>query len=268
MPLLGAYGLYVPADVAYLSAAAAAPGSYVVVGTGSWGTTLAVVLARIGHSVILLARTAEEAQHLADVGENERFLPGVALPPQLTVSADWKLAGTAAIVIVAVPSDTVGAALAGLDAYVAPGSVIVSASKGLASNDQRRLSEVIAARFANPVSVLSGPNLAREIARDLPSSTVVASHQAHAAAAVQRAFAGGMLRVYTSDDVVGVELAGALKNVIALAAGAADGLELGDNAKAALITRGLAEISRLGVALGAQARTFAGLAGVGDLVAT
>ena len=256
------------ADRAGPFAAEASGGPHVVVGTGSWGTTLAVVLARIGHPVVLLARTAEEAQQLAQAGENARFLPGVPFPRRLTVSADWKLAGTAALLIVAVPSDTVEAALAGLNGQLAPRSVIVSASKGLASNDQRRLSEVIGARFANSVAVLSGPNLAREIARDLPSSTVVASHQAHSAAAVQRAFAGGMMRVYTSEDVVGLELAGALKNVIALAAGAADGLELGDNAKAALITRGLAEISRLGVALGAQARTFAGLAGIGDLVAT
>ncbi|MDE3076768.1 MAG: NAD(P)-dependent glycerol-3-phosphate dehydrogenase [Chloroflexota bacterium] len=240
----------------------------VVVGTGSWGTTLAIVLARRQHAVTLLARTAEEAERLRYDGENRRFLPGVPFPASLTAGADPSVLAEARSVTIAVPSETLTAAVQLLAGRIGPTAVVVSASKGLVAESHRRLSEVIAAAVPNPVCVLSGPNLAREIARELPASTVIASDDPEAALAVQGILAGHTLRVYTSSDVVGVELGGALKNIIALAAGASDGLNLGDNAKAALMTRGLAEITRLGTALGAQARTFAGLAGLGDLVAT
>ncbi len=242
-----------------------------VFGSGSWGTTLAVLLARRGAPVTLLARGPDEEAELRLAGENRRFLPGVPFPPALTVSCDLAALAEAETLTLAVPSEALPAAVDVLQPHVSPSSIVVSGSKGLVQSGPaapRRLTEVLAAALPNPVCALSGPNLAREVARDLPSTTVVASASAAAAAAVQRLFTGGAFRVYTSSDVVGVELGGALKNVVALAAGAADGMQLGDNAKAALMTRGLAEISRLGVALGAQPLTFAGLAGLGDLVAT
>jgi glycerol-3-phosphate dehydrogenase (NAD(P)+) len=244
---------------------------HAVYGSGSWGTTLAIVLARTGAAVTLVARTADEADMLARAGGNERFVPGVQFPPSLAVSADARALADAETLTIAVPSESLAGGLLHLAPHVGRHTVVVSASKGLAeSSDSRpmRLSELVAQRLPNPVCALSGPNLAPEIARGLPATTVVASKHAGAAERVQRLFSGGAFRVYTSPDVVGVELGGALKNVVAVAAGVADGLNLGDNAKAALLTRGLAEISRLGRALGADPLTFAGLAGMGDLVAT
>jgi len=243
----------------------------VVYGTGSWGTTLALVLARQATPVTLLARSREEADALALAGENTRFLPGVPFPPALSVTSDAAVLAQAEMLISAVPSSSLPAAMDQLAPSLGASCVVVSGSKGLvetAAGAPRRPTEVISAVLPNPVCALSGPNLAREVARALPSTTVVASRDPAAAEAVQRLFTDRSFRVYTSEDVVGVELAGALKNVVALAAGAADGMQLGDNAKAALITRGLAEMSRLGRELGAEPLTFAGLAGLGDLVAT
>jgi glycerol-3-phosphate dehydrogenase (NAD(P)+) len=244
----------------------------VVFGTGSWGTTLALVLARQATPVTLLARDRQEADALALAGENTRFLPGFPFPPSLTVACDLRVLAGAEVVILAVPSSSLPEVMERLGPSLPPTSVLVSGSKGLVqAGDQvaaRRPTEVISAAVGNPVCALSGPNLAREVARALPSTTVVASRDRSAAEAVQRLFTDRSFRVYTSSDMVGVELAGALKNVVALAAGAADGMQLGDNAKAALITRGLAEMSRLGRELGAEPLTFAGLAGLGDLVAT
>src|SRR5581483_8653384 len=181
------------------------------------------------------------------------------------------------VLMLAVPSESMNRAIGWLAPRLTPKTVVVSGSKGLADVPDpageghprpRRMTEIIARYVSGQLCALSGPNLAKEVAGGLPATTVVASSDAGAAAAVQRLFAGPTFRVYTSTDVVGVELGGALKNVVALAAGVADGMHVGDNAKAALITRGLAEMSRLGQALGADARTFAGLAGLGDLVAT
>ncbi len=243
----------------------------VVFGSGSWGTTLAVLLARQQAPVSLLTRSREEAEALRLAGENRRFLPGVPFPEAMGVTHDLGVLGQAETLILAVPSESLPAAVDVLRPHLPEQSILVSASKGLvraAAGGPRRLTEVLTAAVANPVCALSGPNLAREIARGMPSGTVVASADPQAARMVQQLFASQVFRVYTSDDVVGVELGGALKNVVALAAGAADGMQLGDNAKAALMTRGLAEISRLGAALGADPLTFAGLAGLGDLVAT
>ena len=244
---------------------------HAVYGKGSWGTTLAIVLARQKHSVLLLSRTPDEAARLSLAGQNERFLPGVPFPPSLTVTADLGLLHDIRTIVLAVPSETVPAALDHLAGAVPTAAIVGSAGKGLiraGASGSRRLTEVIRGRLPNAVCALSGPNLAREIARGLPATTVVASEDQAAAEEVQLLFSDTSFRVYTSPDVVGVELAGALKNVVALAAGVSDGLQLGDNAKAALITRGLAEMSRLGQSLGAQPLTFAGLAGLGDLVAT
>jgi glycerol-3-phosphate dehydrogenase (NAD(P)+) len=241
-----------------------------VVGAGSWGTALAIHLARVGVAVRLWARDPGLAASLRARRENPRYLPGVALPDRVSVTADAgaALAG-GAIVLVAVPSHFVEAVLAGVGQHVAPGAVLVSATKGLEPRGGLRMSELLAARLpGRPVAVLSGPSFAREVAQGRPTALVIASAEEAIASDLQRRLAGPALRLYTNRDVVGVELGGAVKNVMAIATGLVDGLELGENARAALITRGLAEIVRLGTAAGAQPATFAGLAGLGDLVLT
>ncbi|MBI2303729.1 MAG: NAD(P)-dependent glycerol-3-phosphate dehydrogenase [Chloroflexi bacterium] len=242
-----------------------------VIGTTSWGTTLAVVLARNGVRVWLWARGEAEAKQLRETGENTRLLPGVPFPTLLTVtnSLEEALNGST-MVILAVPSQTMRENVGHLRGLLSPGSIILSATKGLEVNTAQRMSQVIA-EGSHPgvsIAVLSGPNLGREIARGLPAATVVAATDDPVAREVQRLFISPNLRVYTNSDVIGVELGGALKNIIAIGAGMCDGWGFGDNAKAALITRGLAEMTRLGVAAGANPLTFAGLAGMGDLVAT
>ncbi|GIV96450.1 MAG: glycerol-3-phosphate dehydrogenase [NAD(P)+] [Herpetosiphonaceae bacterium] len=248
-------------------------GRIAVVGTGSWGATLAIVLARHGRTVRLLARTPEEAEILLSEGENRRFLPGVPFPLQLTVTADPELAlHDASIVLVAVPAKTMRENIRALREFLPDHAVILSCAKGLEQGTLLRMSEVIAEELPEgcPVTpgALSGPNLAPEIAAGKPATTVVAAWSDEAAQCAQQVLSTPLLRVYTSSDLIGVELGGALKNIIALGAGIADGMGAGDNAKSAFITRGLAEIARLGSALGANPLTFAGLAGLGDLVAT
>jgi glycerol-3-phosphate dehydrogenase (NAD(P)+) len=243
-----------------------------VVGTGSWGITLAIHAARGGRAVTLLARTAAEAAALQAARESPR-LPGVPFPPGLQVSAapDAVLPATG-LVLMVVPAQTMRQNVRAIGEYLHPGTIVISASKGLEVGTTRRMSQVIAEELPRHdlacIGALSGPNLAREVASGKPSSSVVACPDEAGARVVQRALMAPHLRVYTSTDLVGVELGGALKNIIALGAGMADGLEVGDNAKAALMTRGLAEITRLGKAAGAQPLTFAGLAGLGDLIAT
>ena len=239
-----------------------------VLGAGAWGTALAVVLASKGVPVGLWARRKELAEAMLAARENRDYLPGVALPPYIQPTADAAEAlEGAAFAVVAVPSKALRGVLADLPAAPA----YVSATKGLVAEGGalRRVSEVIReVTGARRVAVLSGPNHAEEVARFLPAATVVASSDEGFAREVQAAFTTPWFRVYTSRDLVGVELGGALKNVIALAAGMVDGLRLGDNARAALITRGLREIVRFGVAQGAREQTFYGLSGVGDLIAT
>ena len=244
-----------------------------VVGTGSWGTTLAITLAGGGVDTTLLARTAEEAVALTSACENVRFLPGIALPPNLKVSGDPSsaLAGRE-IVLLVVPAQRMRENVRLLRGYLPKKALLVSATKGLEVGSCKRMSEVIAEELgsatAERVAALSGPNLAREVAAGLPTATVVAAADEQTAVRVQAGLHMQRVRVYTNVDLVGVELAGALKNIVALGAGICDGLGYGDNAKAAFLTRGLAEIARLGVAMGAHPLTFAGLAGVGDLIAT
>jgi glycerol-3-phosphate dehydrogenase (NAD(P)+) len=243
-----------------------------VVGTGAWGVTLAIHAAAGGTPVALLARTEAEAAHLRAAGVSPR-LPGRPFAPSLAITAHppEALDGTPVVLLV-VPAQTMRANIRALSAFLSPGATLVSASKGLEVGTALRMSQVIAEEApAIPVqhiAALSGPNLAREIAAGKPSSTVVACPDAAGARRVQAFLMAPQMRVYTHNDVVGVELGGALKNVVALGAGMCDGLEAGDNAKAALMTRGLAEIARLGKAAGAQPLTFAGLAGLGDLIAT
>ena len=241
-----------------------------ILGAGSWGTALAAHLGRHGSPVRLWARDAGLAADIARTAENARYLPGVRLPAAVWASAraDEVLAG-ARLVIVAVPSRFLGEVLGAVAPAVPPAAVLVSATKGIEGRRCLRMSELLAEQLpGRPVAVLSGPSFAREVAAGKPAALVVAAADERVAVDVRRDLAAPEFRLYTNRDVVGVEVGGALKNVVAIATGLSDSLDLGENARAALVTRGLAEIVRLGVAMGGSARTFAGLAGLGDLVLT
>lgn len=242
-----------------------------VVGAGGWGTTIACLVAR-REPVALLARSAAGAERLAADRENRAHLPGVAFPQGLVVSADPAEAlATAELVVMAVPSAHLRAVARLVGPALPAGVALLSLVKGLEPGTLLRMSEVIADATGVPprrIAVLSGPNLAPEVARGLPASAVVAAEDPALAREIVERIGTRRFRLYVNRDVVGVEIAGAFKNVIAIAAGAAEELGFGDNGKAALITRGLAELIRLGVAAGADPLTFAGLAGVGDIVAT
>jgi glycerol-3-phosphate dehydrogenase (NAD(P)+) len=243
-----------------------------VLGGGSWGTTFAKVLVDAGTDTVLWTRRAEVAEHINARHENAAYLPGVALPPGLRATHDHTAALAGAdVVAIAIPSQTLRANLAEWVPALPGGATLVSLMKGVKLGSTKRMSEVIgevAQRPADSIAVVSGPNLAREIAEEQPTATVVACPDLDRAALVQHACSAPYFRPYTNADVVGCELGGAVKNVIALACGIAVGLGFGDNSVASLITRGLAETARLGAALGADPLTFAGLAGLGDLVAT
>ncbi|WP_431836613.1 NAD(P)H-dependent glycerol-3-phosphate dehydrogenase [Cellulomonas sp. Y8] len=243
-----------------------------VLGAGAWGTTFAAVLADAGCDVTVWGRDAAVCEAIARDHRNERYLPGIDLPERVTGEADPAAAVAGAdVVAVAVPSQSARAVLTPLADALAPGAVAVSLMKGVELATDRRMSEVMGEALGLPaerLAVLSGPNLAAEIAARQPTATVVASADAGTAERVAAACASGYFRPYTNDDVVGVELCGAVKNVIALAVGISQGRGLGYNTMATVITRGLVEITRLGLALGAKAETFPGLAGMGDLMAT
>jgi len=243
-----------------------------VLGTGSWGTAFGKVLADAGTDVVLWARRPELVAAVRDLHENPDYLPGVALPGNVTATDDAVEAVTGAdFVVLAVPSQSLRDNLASVVSGLSQGVVLVSLMKGVELGTSKRMSEVItevADVAARQVAVVTGPNLAKEIAGCQPAATVVACSDVVAAERLQTACTTGYFRPYTNTDVVGCELGGAVKNVIALATGMAEGMGFGDNTKASLITRGLAETARLGVALGADPMTFAGLAGLGDLVAT
>jgi glycerol-3-phosphate dehydrogenase (NAD(P)+) len=245
---------------------------FAVVGAGAWGTTLASILAPKGETW-LWAREDEVVDAIKDRRTNSLFLDGFELPPELRVTGDLGTAlDGAEVVIVAVPSQHVRSTMIAARAAVMPRATIVSAAKGIEVATRSRMSQVLGEVLrdgdVSAIGILSGPNLAREVMAGHPSATCVAFAEPEPAYAVQSALMSGALRVYTSDDVVGCEIGGAAKNVIAIAAGVADGLGYGLNTKAALVTRGLAELTRLGVALGGRPMTFLGLAGNGDLVAT
>lgn len=243
-----------------------------VLGAGAWGTTFAAVLADAGCDVTVWGRDAAVCASIVRDHRNERYLPGVDLPVRVTATTDPAAAVAGAeVVAVAVPSQSARTILASLAGAIAPDAVVVSLMKGVELATDRRMSEVIAESLDLPagrVAVLSGPNLASEIAARQPTATVVAAADPTTAERVAAACATGYFRPYTNDDVVGVELCGAVKNVIALAVGISQGRGLGYNTMATVITRGLVEITRLGQALGARADTFPGLAGMGDLMAT
>ena len=240
-----------------------------VIGAGSWGTALAAHMRRRGEDVRLWAREPEIAAGIRDTGRNPFFLSDVDLPAGLGVASDINaVVSGAELVIVAVPSEFVAVTLKSI-VRLSPGVPLVSATKGFDPERHVRMTEVLAERFPGAgAAALSGPTFAREVVVGRPTAAVIASRDAALSARLQDAIGTREFRLYTNADVVGVEAGGALKNVMAIATGIADGLDLGQNARAALITRGLAEITRLAVALGAQPATLAGLAGMGDLVLT
>lgn len=242
-----------------------------VMGAGSWGTTLAVHLTRLGHEVRLWARDPALVADMRARRANAIYLPDIAFPDRLQpVDSIREALDAARVVVVAVPSHGMRGVLQHAAPFVRSDAVVVSATKGLEEHSMLRMTEVIAQELPRITEVvaLSGPSFAVELARELPTAIVAASTAEDAVARVQEEFRSTALRLYGSGDVVGVEIGGALKNIIAIAAGVVEGLGLGHNALAALITRGLAEITRLAVALGAQRETLAGLAGLGDLVLT
>lgn len=254
------------------STALAPPGRVAVLGGGSWGTAFAKVLADAGRQVTVWARRPEVAGEINARRTNEEYLPGIRLPEAVSATDDPAAAMDGAdAVVFAVPSQTLRANLVAWRHLLPPGVTLVSLAKGVELGSLKRMSEVITEVAGVPVervAALSGPNLAREIAEEQPTATVVACPDHDRAVALQLAATNGYFRVYTNVDLIGVELGGAGKNVIALACGIAAGMGFGDNSRASLITRGLAETARLGAALGADPLTFAGLAGMGDLVAT
>ena len=243
--------------------------SIAVLGAGGWGTALAIMADQYGHRVSLWTPFEQEAADIRRFGEHRKLLPGVPVPPSIRLTGDLSCVREAKLVILAVPSFAVKETAEKLASLLPEGTLVANAGKGLEASTHRRFTEVIADALPGArVVALSGPSHAEEVARGVPTSIISASSDVAAAEEVQELLMNPHFRVYVSGDVAGVELGGALKNVIALAAGICDGLEIGDNTKAALMTRGLAEIARLGAALGARSETFAGLSGMGDLIVT
>ncbi len=239
-----------------------------VLGSGGWGMALAITAHDCGHDVTLWSPFEKEVNTLLETRTNERLLRGIILPDEIKVTTDLSCVEGDLITIIATPSTAVGEVSKKLSKYENYG-IVVNVSKGFEAETLNHLSHLIKSNLGNDnVVVLSGPSHAEEVARQIPTSLVAASKSRPAAEVVQDVLSNEFLRIYTSDDVVGVELGGALKNVIAICAGICEGLGLGDNSKAALITRGLAEMTRIGVCMGARERTLAGLAGLGDLVVT
>ena len=242
-----------------------------VVGAGTWGTTLALLLARSG-PVTLVARDKGQASALAETRENARYLPGVMLPVEIEVVTELEaLSDAHDLVILAVPSGAMREVCAAAATSMTADAVLLSVAKGIERGSLRRMTQVVVEEIpsaAGRVAAMSGPNLALEVARGLPASSVIGAADEAVSDRVIAILASRSFRLYRNRDVIGVELCGALKNIIAIAAGATDRLGFGDNGKAGLITRGLAEMTRLGVAAGANPLTFAGLAGIGDVLAT
>lgn len=243
-----------------------------VLGAGSWGTALACLLANKGIPVTLWARSPEAAEKLISAGENKQYLPGVPLPRDLKITSQLTTAlEQTKYIVLAVPSQATRQLARQIRPWLREDAILISTAKGLEQNTFYRMSEVLAEElphFKDRIAALSGPSHAEEVAKQIPTAVVAASGNRQTAEKVQDLFMDATFRVYTNPDIIGVELGGALKNVIALATGIADGLGLGDNTRAALMTRGAAEIARLGTKMGAEVLTFAGLAGIGDLIVT
>ncbi len=245
-------------------------GKILVVGNGGWGTALAILLHKKGLNVSLWGHSAEYVEYLKEKRENTKFLKGIRIPDDLTLTSDLKSAAdNVSLIVSATPSLYLRDVISELKLYYKSGTKIVSLTKGIENGTWMRAGEVIADILGEqPIAILSGPSHAEEVARELPTTVVVAAKDEEFAKETQNIFLTDRFRVYTNSDVLGVELGGATKNVIAIAAGICAGLKFGDNTKAALLTRGLAEAKRLGAAMGAEEETFNGLAGIGDLITT
>jgi glycerol-3-phosphate dehydrogenase (NAD(P)+) len=245
-------------------------GNISIIGAGSWGTALSIMLGKKGHSIKLWDRNEELLNELQKVRENIKYLPGVVIPETVKISADIKQCiDSSDMIVMGVPSHVVREICRNIKSSIINSQTIVSIAKGIENNTYLRMSQVIEEELPwNDICVLSGPSHAEEVSRDIPTAVVVSSRKKSAAEYVQDVFITPKFRVYTNPDIIGVELGGAIKNIIALAAGISDGLGYGDNTKSALMTRGIMEMTRLGVAMGADTYTFAGLSGIGDLIVT
>lgn len=241
-----------------------------VLGAGSWGTALALVVAKKGYNVSMWTLNEEQCEKINQTRENVDYLPGVNIPENISVTTKLEQAVVNSdVIVLAVPSQAIRSICKQIRPFVKENQILVDVAKGLEKGTGLRLSQVCESELPEcKYVVLSGPSHAEEVSRDIPTTVVVASEDLKASEKVQDIFMSPKFRVYTNPDVVGVELGGALKNIIAFGAGICDGLGYGDNAKAALMTRGIREISRLGVALGAKTSTFSGLSGIGDLIVT
>ena len=240
-----------------------------VLGAGGWGTALAVMANRYGNVVTLWTKFEDEAALIRQHGEHKKLLPGIPVPPSLALTTDLSCVKEAELVLLAVPSFAIAETAASMRDFLPSGTPVAICGKGLEDGTHRRFSQVVRELLpAARVVALSGPSHAEEVGRGVPTSVVSASEDIQAAELVQELLMNPAFRIYVNADVIGVELGGALKNIIALAAGICDGLDMGDNTKAALMTRGLAEMARLGTAMGASSETFAGLSGMGDLIVT
>jgi glycerol-3-phosphate dehydrogenase (NAD(P)+) len=243
--------------------------SIAVLGAGGWGTALARMWASAGRPTVLWGHNPDRIERLRSARENFNYLPGFKLPQDVHVTSDVSDCAECSLIVFVVPSTAFRDIANQFRDVVRKDAILLSCTKGIEHGTGMRMSEILAADFpSNRIAVLSGPNLAIEVARNLPTATVIGSADTECAVQLQAFLGSPRFRIYTSDEVIGVELGGALKNVFALSAGVSDGLGLGDNAKAALVTRCLAELLRLGTVMGGDARTFYGLSGVGDLVAT
>ncbi len=242
----------------------------VVIGSGSWGSGLASIIARQGQRTALIGRCPEVIAEINQEHRNSKYLPGVDLPEEIIASDDFSICQSADLILFVVPTSSTRETAEKLAALGIPkNTVLLSCAKGIERASGKRMSEIIADSFPeNPIAVFSGPNHAEEIARQLPAAATIGCADHEVSQKLQSLFNTKRLRIYTADDVAGIELGGALKNIFAIAAGVASGLQLGDNAIAALATRSLAEMVRLGTALGGKTETFAGLSGVGDLITT
>lgn len=241
-----------------------------VMGSGSWGTALAILLQKNGHSVMLWARRSEQIKEMEETRENAQYLPNVQFPEGLQLTSDKEKAlAHGEIIILSVPSKAVRQSATDFAPYLKAGQVVVNVAKGLEEGSLKRLSEVIRERIPQcEVATLSGPSHAEEVARGIPTICLVASPNEDVAKMVQDEFGNSAFRLYTNTDEIGVEMGAALKNVMALAAGMSDGLGFGDNTKAAIMTRGITEMARLGIAVGGKRETFGGISGIGDLIVT
>lgn len=238
-----------------------------VVGSGGWGTALALQLCRNGHKTVLWSHNPKKAEQMR-LSRINPMLPGVVLPQELAISGDPACVTGCGLVVIACPSFPIRSVCAAVAPYLDQDALLVSATKGIESGTLLRMSQVVEAETGRPVVALTGPSHAEEVARGIPTGCLAASPDKDKAEFVQDVFMADNFRIYTSPDIVGAEIGGALKNIIALCAGVSDGLGNGDNTKAMLMTRGLTEMARLGVAMGASRDTFGGLAGVGDLIVT